>query len=142
MRAHTARPFTGRNAIHRLGEVITKVASYEPRDAVIDGVDYVEQLQAVDVDGGVAPNVVPDRATCMLNHRVAPDRSGRGGRVRRWLSLSDVIEEGDRIEVDGLGTFGAADDSTNEHLLALVGSRRASRPRARSAGPTSRLFAN
>lgn len=74
-RAHTARPFTGRNAIHRLGEVISRVASYSPRTVTIDGVDYTEQLQAVEVEGGVAPNVVPDRATLTLNYRVAPDRS-------------------------------------------------------------------
>ncbi len=74
-RAHTARPFTGRNAIHRLGDVITKVASYEPRTAVIDGIEFTEQLQVVDISGGVAHNVVPDRAQCTLNHRVAPDRT-------------------------------------------------------------------
>ncbi len=96
-RAHTARPYTGRNAIHRLGNVITKVASYQPRTATVEGLDFVEQLQVVDVDGGVAPNVVPDRASCTLNHRVAPDRTKE--EAEAWLVsfLEDVIDEGDRV---------------------------------------------
>ncbi|MFI5036511.1 MAG: M20/M25/M40 family metallo-hydrolase, partial [Acidimicrobiales bacterium] len=91
-RAHTARPFTGRNAIHRLGAVLERVSNYEPRQAVVDGVTYTEQLQAVDIDGGVAPNVVPDVAHCSLNHRVAPDRSREA--ATEWLHgfLGDLLE--------------------------------------------------
>lgn len=98
-RAHTARPFTGRNAIHRLGDFIQRVSSYEPRRVRIDGVDFTEQLQVVGVEGGVAPNVVPDNARCTLNHRVAPDR----GRVECVAALKaffgDLLEENDRFEV-------------------------------------------
>ncbi len=118
-RAHTARPYTGRNAIHRLGNVIVKVASYEPRTATIDGIDFVEQLQVVDVDGGVAPNVVPDRASCTLNHRVAPDRTKE--QAEAWLVgfLSDVIDDGDRISaVDWAPS--AEPLLSNQHLAALI----------------------
>ena len=118
-RAHTARPFTGRNAIHRLGDVITKVASYEPRTAVIDGIEFTEQLQVVDISGGVAPNVVPDRAQCTLNHRVAPDRTK--DEAFAWLVefLSDVTDEGDTV---GLVDWApsAPPSMTNERLAALV----------------------
>jgi succinyl-diaminopimelate desuccinylase len=118
-RAHTARPYSGRNAIHRLGNVITKVASYVPRSVVIDGIEFTEQLQVVDVDGGVAPNVVPDRASCTLNHRVAPDRTKE--EAEAWLVsfLSDVIEDGDRVSaVDWAPS--AEPLLTNERLAALV----------------------
>ena len=119
VRAHTARPFVGRNAIHRLGDVITKVASYEPRSAVIDGVEFVEQLQVVDIVGGVAPNVVPDRASCTLNHRVAPDRTR--DEAFSWLVnfLGEVTDEGDTISVVDWAPS-ALPSMTNERLSSLV----------------------
>ncbi len=74
VRAHTAWPFTGRNAVHRLVPLLQRVADWKGRDVVLDGCTYVEQLQVVAIDGGVAANVVPDRASVTLNHRYAPDR--------------------------------------------------------------------
>ena len=98
-RAHTARPFTGRNAIHRIAEVISRVAQYEPRTVVLDGVEYTEQLQVVFVEGGVAANVVPDAAAITINHRVAPDRSH--DEAVAWLRryLDDLLEDGDEFTV-------------------------------------------
>lgn len=118
-RAHTARPFAGRNAIHRLGDVITKVASYEPRTAVLDGIEFVEQLQVVDIAGGVAPNVVPDRARCTLNHRVAPDRSK--DEAVAWLTdfLSDVLDDDDTLDVVDWAPS-SQPSMTNERLTSLV----------------------
>lgn len=74
-RAHSARPWLGRNAIHRLAPVLAAVAAYEERRVDLDGCQFREALQAVWVAGGVASNVVPDQATVTLNHRFAPDRT-------------------------------------------------------------------
>jgi len=74
-RAHTARPFMGRNAVHRLGPLLDTISGFEGRRPVIDGCTYAEQLQVVEVTGGIAGNVVPDRASLLVNHRFAPDRS-------------------------------------------------------------------
>ncbi|HTT58861.1 MAG TPA: succinyl-diaminopimelate desuccinylase [Acidimicrobiales bacterium] len=118
-RAHTARPFTGRNAIHRAGDVITRVAHYEPRRVELDGVEYCDQLQVVFVEGGVAPNVVPDAATVTINHRVAPDRSRDEAVV--WLRdyLGDLLEDADTLSVIDWAPS-APPSLTNERLSALV----------------------
>ncbi len=74
-RAHSARSWMGRNAIHAAAEVLTRLNEYEPRRPVIDGLEYREGLNAVYVTGGVAGNVLPDSCTVSVNYRFAPDRS-------------------------------------------------------------------
>ncbi|MFN2495958.1 MAG: succinyl-diaminopimelate desuccinylase [Pseudonocardiaceae bacterium] len=74
-RAHSARSWLGRNAIHAAGEVLTRLARYQPRTVEIDGCAYREGLQAVGISGGVAGNVVPDVCHVAVNFRFAPDRS-------------------------------------------------------------------
>jgi succinyl-diaminopimelate desuccinylase len=74
-RAHTARAWMGENAIHAIGEVLRRLAAYEPRVVDIDGCVYREGLQAVRIHGGVAGNVVPDDCLLTVNHRFAPDRN-------------------------------------------------------------------
>jgi succinyl-diaminopimelate desuccinylase len=74
-RAHSARSWTGVNAIHGAAEVLARLNAYEPRRPVIDGLEYHEGLNAVFVSGGVAGNVLPDECTVSVNYRFAPDRS-------------------------------------------------------------------
>jgi succinyl-diaminopimelate desuccinylase len=74
-RAHSARSWTGVNAIHGAAEVLTRLNAYEPRRPVIDGLEYHEGLNAVFVSGGVAGNVLPDECRVSVNYRFAPDRS-------------------------------------------------------------------
>lgn len=75
VRAHSARPWLGDNAIHKLGAVLDRLAAYQPRTVDIDGCGYREGLSAVRIDGGVAGNVIPDAASVTVNYRFAPDRS-------------------------------------------------------------------
>jgi succinyl-diaminopimelate desuccinylase len=98
-RAHTARPWMGRNALHRMGEVLRLVERFAERRPVIDGCEYREALQAVRASGGVAGNVVPDHATLVLNHRYAPDRTvDEAGAAVRSL-LAPALEPGDSFEL-------------------------------------------
>ena len=61
--------------IHRAAEVLNRLAAYEARRVEIDGCEYREGLQAVQIIGGVAGNVVPDECVVTVNFRFAPDRT-------------------------------------------------------------------
>jgi succinyl-diaminopimelate desuccinylase len=74
-RAHTARSWMGRNAIHEAGAILDALRAWEPRSPVVDGLRYREGLNAVAITGGVAGNVVPDSCVVTVNYRFAPDRS-------------------------------------------------------------------
>jgi succinyl-diaminopimelate desuccinylase len=78
-----------------------RLASYVERRPVIDGCEYREAVQAVLVEGGVAGNVVPDRARLRVNHRFAPDRSpAEAEAALRALVLPDGLEsDGDSFEI-------------------------------------------
>ena len=75
VRAHSARSWLGENAIHAAAPVLAILASYQPREATVDGLVYREGLNAVGITGGVAGNVIPDLCEITVNFRFAPDRS-------------------------------------------------------------------
>jgi succinyl-diaminopimelate desuccinylase len=76
-RAHSARSWLGDNAIHNLGDILARLNAYEPAKVMIDGLEYREGLNAVQVTGGIAGNVIPDSATVDVNYRYAPSTSGK-----------------------------------------------------------------
>jgi succinyl-diaminopimelate desuccinylase len=98
-RAHTARPWKGRNAIHRLAPILEAIAGYEAREPTIDGCTYREAMQAVFVDGGVAGNVVPDEASLTVNLRIAPDRTVDEAVAGFRAMVAPFVEDVDGFEV-------------------------------------------
>jgi succinyl-diaminopimelate desuccinylase len=119
-RAHTARPWMGVNAIHRLGPILDLLAVTTHRQPVVDGCRYREALQAVGIHGGVAGNVVPDEVHVTLNHRFAPDRdAGAAERAVRAL-LDPVLDpaQGDRLVVTDSAP--AAPPALGHPLLAAL----------------------
>jgi len=97
VRAHSARSWNGVNAIHAAGQILDRLAAYEPRRPVIDGLQYREGLNAVYVSGGVAGNVIPDACTVSVNYRFAPDRS----EAEAEAHLREVFAGLDVTAVDG-----------------------------------------
>jgi succinyl-diaminopimelate desuccinylase len=75
-RAHSARSWLGKNAIHAAGGILDVLRGYQPRQPEVDGLAYHEGLNAVGIGGGVAGNVIPDECVVSVNYRFAPDRSG------------------------------------------------------------------
>ncbi len=131
VRAHTARPFTGRNAIHRLAPLLARVASWSGRTVELDGCDFHEQLQAVGVSGGVAGNVVPDHVVLTLNHRFAPDRDASGAHGVVLDLVDGLLDEalGDHVAfVDGAE---GAPPALAHPLLAALVDRSGHPPRAK-----------
>ena len=128
-RAHTARPATGRNAIHRLAPVLTAAAGYESRAPVLDGCGYVEQLQIVEVSGGVAGNVVPDEASVLINHRFAPDRTVEEAEASVRELLGPHLEAGDRWEL--VESAPAAPPGLDHPVLAALVAATGTAPKAK-----------
>lgn len=112
LRAHTARPWMGRNAIHRLAGLVGAIDSAALRSPVIAGCEFRESLQAVGVSGGVAGNVVPDRAELVVNHRFAPDRSVDEAFSYVMEVIGPWIDDSDTVEIvdSAPGAMPALDD--------------------------------
>lgn len=73
--AHSARSWKGHNAIHDIGPVLDRLRDHVAEQPVVDGLRFHEGLNAVAISGGIAGNVIPDRATVTINYRFAPHRS-------------------------------------------------------------------
>lgn len=75
--AHSARAWMGDNAIHKAGEILSRLAAYEPRDVEVDGLTYREGVNATLIAGGKGTNVIPDECRVHVNYRFAPDKTLR-----------------------------------------------------------------
>jgi succinyl-diaminopimelate desuccinylase len=131
VRAHSARPFTGRNAIHRLAPLLQRVADWHGREVTLDGCRYAEQLQVVGVEGGVASNVVPDRARVTLNHRYAPDRQWAEAEAFLHELLDPTLELGDGDSWELLDAGDGAPPSLGHPLLKALVDKSGAPPKAK-----------
>jgi succinyl-diaminopimelate desuccinylase len=100
--AHSARPWQGDNAILRAVEALAPLRDLEPLDVEIDGLVFREVLSVTQIDGGIATNVIPARATATLNFRYAPNRTPEEAESRLRELLVDTLSVGG-VELDSLG---------------------------------------
>lgn len=75
LRAHSGRAWKGKNAIHQLADILTRLSNYEPQTYDVEGLAFREGLSAVEISGGVAGNVIPDEASVHINYRFAPNKT-------------------------------------------------------------------
>ena len=97
-RAHSARPWTGENAIHKAAAALRTLAAYAPETITVEGLAYRESLNATLISGGVAANVIPDLAEVVVNYRFAPTRSGEAA----FALVRRLFPEADEIVLDDL----------------------------------------
>ena len=96
VKAHSARPWMGKNAIHDAAAALATLAAYVPAEEEVDGLVYRESLNAVLIKGGIATNVIPDDCTITVNYRFAPSKSG----AQAEAHLREVFAAADLSVVD------------------------------------------
>ena len=139
-RSHSARPWMGRNAIHRLGVVLQRIAEWPGRQPTLDGCEYREAMQAGRVEGGVSGNVVPDLVTLTINHRYAPDRTSEqaADEIRRTIGTDILDDDAEFIVTDNAA---GASPSLTHPLLADLLERTGAPPRAKLGWTDVAFFA-
>ena len=75
IKAHSARPWMGKNAIHAAAGALSVLADYVPAEVDVEGLAYRESLNTVLINGGMATNVIPDDCLLTVNYRFAPNKS-------------------------------------------------------------------
>jgi succinyl-diaminopimelate desuccinylase len=122
-RAHSARSWLGRNAIHEAAGILGVLSGYEARQPEVDGLTYHEGLNAVGISGGVAGNVIPDECVVTVNFRFAPDRSAEQAEahVREAFSGFGVTF----TDIAGGARPGLADPAAASFVAAMGGDPRA-----------------
>jgi succinyl-diaminopimelate desuccinylase len=111
-RAHTARPWTGRNAVHAAVPILDRLVAYEAETVDVDGLAYREALQVVEVTAGIRPNVVPDECRIVVNRRFSPARTSQEA-VAETVALLDGADE-----VEVLNESPAAAPNLGDPLVA------------------------
>lgn len=82
VKAHSARPWMGENAIHKATPILEKLSSFEPQTIAVDGLDYRESLNAVSIKAGIAGNVIPDLCEVEINYRFAPSKNAQAAKAQ------------------------------------------------------------
>ena len=95
VKAHSARPWMGVNAIHAAAPALATLAAHVPLELEVDGLVYRESLNAVVVGGGIATNVIPDECVITVNYRFAPSRDAAAAEayVREVFASTPGIAE-------------------------------------------------
>lgn len=126
--AHSARSWTGVNAVHAAGDVLTRLAAYRPADVEVEGLVFREGLNAVLVHGGTATNVIPDACVVTVNYRFAPSRTVEEAEAH----VREVLPGYDVVVVDAAaGARPGLDDPTAQDFAAAVLEVTGGRPSAK-----------
>jgi succinyl-diaminopimelate desuccinylase len=91
---HSARPWLADNAIHRAAAGVQALAGVPDAVHEIEGLRYTEVVSVTQIEGGIAQNVVPDRAVAHVNYRYPPGLGAAEAeaRLRGWCDGHGELE--------------------------------------------------
>jgi succinyl-diaminopimelate desuccinylase len=91
---HSARPWFADNAIHRAAAGIDALAQIPAEPREFDGLRFTQVVSVTRISGGIADNVIPDRAVAHVNLRYAPGTSPEEAEalLRGWCEPWGAIE--------------------------------------------------
>jgi succinyl-diaminopimelate desuccinylase len=72
---HSARPWDADNAIHKAARGVARLAGHQPEEHAFGDLRFYEVASVTGIAGGIASNVIPGRAECVVNFRYAPGRT-------------------------------------------------------------------
>jgi succinyl-diaminopimelate desuccinylase len=117
--AHSARPWTGDNAINRAVAGLASLVNVAPRVVEIDDLTFTEVLSITRINGGIADNVIPDLVECHINFRFTPDRTPAQARE----VVRDLVGGVGELEISSVSPSGSVAPRTAllERLIASGG---------------------
>lgn len=95
VRAHSARPWMGENAIHKAAKTLengVRESTNQP-EVDLDGLIYTPALQVTAIEGGVAKNIIPDQCIININHRFSPDVSADAAQKYVFETICDGADK-------------------------------------------------
>ncbi|WP_227354889.1 M20 family metallopeptidase [Haladaptatus salinisoli] len=107
--AHSGRPDRGVNAITGMRRALDRIEELDPdvRRTTSHSLLAPETITVTEIDGGIGPNVVPDRVVATVDWRTLP---GRDGSV-------DAFDRRIESALDGLSVDGTEVDVSSERLV-------------------------
>lgn len=99
-RAHSARPWQGKNAIYAALPLLERLRDFGRREVIVSGLPFYEVLSATTAATSNSRNVVPDRFVMGLNYRFAPGKPPSQARdeLREFVGPDYDIEIIDEAE--------------------------------------------
>jgi acetylornithine deacetylase len=94
---HSSQPARGVNAVHAIAEAISYIAAEQRRFATegrfVEGFDPPHTTPHVGtVEGGTVLNMIPERATCVMEWRAVPGDDPTAAMERLRVHLADHVE--------------------------------------------------
>lgn len=119
--AHSARPWSGENAVTKAGAWLAKMHQREPEPYLVEGLEYKEVMSVTTAFGGIAKNIIPATFTLNLNYRFNPTRT----EDEAIQELFKMCDDADSVEISDTAPAGpvrAADHVLVTALAEILGS--------------------